>query len=95
MRHRNRRPVDRYASVPTFSEDMPLQEEPGAGRDEAGGSTSVAVLDELDDTDHTRPEPVRTPRSTAGERPASRAVSPSASAKRAQPSRKPRSRRGK
>jgi preprotein translocase subunit SecF len=97
MRHRNRREVDRYASVPTFSEDMPLQEEPG-GRDAAGGSTSVAVLDELDevdDTDHTRPEPVRTPRSTAGERPASRAVSPSASAKRAQPSRKPRSRRGK
>ena len=95
MRHRNRREVDRYASVPTFSEDMPLQEEPGAERDEVGGSTSVAVLDAIDDTDHTRPEPVRTPRSTAGERPASRAVSPSASAKRAQPSRKPRSRRGK
>ena len=34
-------------------------------------------------------------RYTAGERPASRPVSPSASAKRAQPSRKPRSRRGK
>jgi preprotein translocase subunit SecF len=95
MRHRNRREVDRYASVPTFSEDMPLQDEPGAERDEVGGSTSVAVLDAIDDTDHTRPEPVRTPRSTAGERPASRAVSPSASAKRAQPSRKPRSRRGK
>ena len=94
MRHRNRRAADRYAAVPTFSEDMPLQ-------DEVGGATSVAVLDDLDDTDdtdhtdHTRPEPVRTPRSTAGERPASRAVSPSASAKRAQPSRKPRSRRGK
>ena len=95
MRHRNRRAADRYAAVPTFSEDMPLQDEVGADRDQVGGATSVAVLDDLDDTDHTRPEPVRTPRSTAGERPASRAVSPSASAKRAQPSRKPRSRRGK
>jgi preprotein translocase subunit SecF len=95
MRHRNRRAADRYAAVPTFSEDMPLQDEVGAERDQVGGATSVAVLDDLDDTDHTRPEPVRTPRSTAGERPASRAVSPSASAKRAQPSRKPRSRRGK
>jgi len=37
----------------------------------------------------------RPARYTAGERPASRPVSPSASAKRAQPSRKPRSQRGK
>ena len=39
--------------------------------------------------------PTRTPRSTAGERPASKQVSPSAAAKRAQPQRKPRSQRGK
>jgi preprotein translocase subunit SecF len=37
----------------------------------------------------------RGPRPTAGERPASRPVSPSASSKRAQPTRKPRSQRGK
>src|SRR6476660_8689957 len=28
IRHRNRRQVDPYASVPVFSEDMPLQDEP-------------------------------------------------------------------
>ncbi len=39
--------------------------------------------------------PSRPARYTAGQRPASRSVSPSASAKRAQPSRKPRSQRGK
>ena len=91
MRHRDRREVDRYASVPAFREDMPLHDEPG-------GATSVAVLDaedELDDDARVPAAPVRTPRSTAGERPASRSVSPSASAKRAQPSRKPRSQRGK
>ena len=37
----------------------------------------------------------RTPRYTAGEHAAGRSVSPSASAKRAQPQRKPRSQRGK
>jgi preprotein translocase subunit SecF len=92
MRHRDRHQVDRYASVPAFTEDMPLQAEPG-------GATSVAVLDaddEVDDEDGPVPvAPARTPRATAGERPASRSVSPSASAKRAQPSRKPRSQRGK
>src|SRR3954451_2994017 len=90
MRHRNRREVDRYASVPSFSEDMPVHDEPNGaeapvGRDpedpeEAGVPAAPAV---------------RTPRSTAGERPASRPVSPSAAAKRSQPSRKPRSQRGK
>src|SRR3954453_3689424 len=90
MRHRNRREVDRYASVPSFSEDMPATDEPNGaeapvGRDpedpeEAGVPAAPAV---------------RTPRSTAGERPASRPVSPSAAAKRSQPSRKPRSQRGK
>jgi preprotein translocase subunit SecF len=94
MRHRKRQEVDRYAEVPTFTDDMEVQDEPGA----AGGRTRTTVL-----TDEERePEqsgvsaaPPRTPRSTAGERPASRAVSPSAAAKRAQPQRKPRSQRGK
>ena len=89
LRHRDRREVDRYAAVPAFADDMPVPDTP-------------VELADLDDDDDREPEstgatraPVRTPRSTAGERPASRAVSPSASAKRAQPSRKPRSRRGK
>ncbi len=86
MRHRSRHEVDRYASVPTFSEDMPLQDEPAEGEpheEREPQQSGVAA------------SAVRVPRSTAGERPASRSVSPSASAKRAQPSRKPRSRRGK
>ncbi|MEP7091959.1 MAG: protein translocase subunit SecF, partial [Nocardioidaceae bacterium] len=87
MRHRSRKEVDRYAAVPNFSEDMPLQDEPDA-RDDARDE------DRSDDAP-VPATPVRQPRSTAGERPASRPVSPSASAKRAQPSRKPRSQRGK
>ncbi len=86
-RHRSRHEVDRYASVPTFSEDMPLHDETDAEPEPARGAepeeTGVAA------------GRARAPRSTAGERPASRSVAPSASAKRDQPSRKPRSRRGK
>jgi preprotein translocase subunit SecF len=94
MRHRDRKEVDRYASVPTFTEDMPLHDDADGEPEERrprGGSTAV----DPDDGDPVTVAPVRTPRSTAGERPASRAVSPSAAAKRAQPSRKPRSQRGK
>jgi preprotein translocase subunit SecF len=88
IRHRNRRQVDPYASVPVFSEDMPLSDEPGAEPepDRAG------VDDERGVPAGSASRPARY---TAGERPASRPVSPSASAKRAQPSRKPRSQRGK
>ena len=91
MRHRSRNEVDRYAAVPSFSEDMPVHDEPGlddaregrpADREPEESGVSAAV-------------PRAAPRSTAGERPASRPVAPSASAKRAQPSRKPRSQRGK
>jgi preprotein translocase subunit SecF len=88
MRHRKREDVDRYASVPAFREDLPIEDDPEVG-------------DTQDDDDREPEEsgvaaaPTRTPRSTAGERPASRPVSPSASAKRAQPQRKPRSQRGK
>jgi preprotein translocase subunit SecF len=90
LRHRDRKQVDRYASVPTFSEDMPLVDEP----DDDGGFAEPAEGSEDDDRG-VPAAPVRTPRSTAGERPASRPVAPSAAAKRAQPSRKPRSQRGK
>jgi preprotein translocase subunit SecF len=97
-RHRDRRQVDRYATVPAFSEDMPVPDQPDElddldePHDEPVRSGATAY--DPDAVEESR-EPVRTPRSTAGERPASRSVSPSASAKRAQPSRKPRSQRGK
>ena len=98
MRHRDRREVDRYASVPAFREDMPLHDEPGGRAPVRSGATAVDVADlpEVESEDDAVPVPQpRVPRSTAGERPASRSVSPSAAAKRAQPSRKPRSQRGK
>jgi preprotein translocase subunit SecF len=82
---RARHHADRFASVPVYTEDMPIQAEPTAGQEPepdlvARGATAM---------------PARAPRYTAGERPASRPVTQSASAKRAQPSRKPRSQRGK
>jgi preprotein translocase subunit SecF len=91
IRHRRRREADRYASVPAYAEDMPLHGEPsadGPGADRPGREERVT-------SDVAPARPSREPRFTAGERPAGRAVSPSASAKRAQPERKPRSRRGK
>ena len=83
MRHRNRRDADRYASVPAFTEDMPILE-PGA-----------EPVDAAVDPTAEPPQPARQPRFTAGERPATKSVSPSASAKRDQPQRRPRSQRGK
>ena len=78
--------VDRYAAVPVFTDDMPVHDEPTGDdhRDEDDDDVAPSVVGSG-----------RNPRYTAGERPASRAVSNSASAKRAQPSRKPRSQRGK
>jgi preprotein translocase subunit SecF len=88
LKHRSRHPVDPYATVPAFTEDMPLHDEPGVADD-----TSEAPEREREGVPAVAPS--RAPRPTAGERPASRPVSPSAAAKRAQPSRKPRSKRGK
>jgi preprotein translocase subunit SecF len=85
LRNHKRKQVDPFANVPAFTEDMPVYDEPADGEVPAGrtaGATAPAA-------------PERTPRYTAGERPPSRSVSPSASAKRAQPQRKPRSQRGK
>jgi preprotein translocase subunit SecF len=91
MRHRNRKNVDRYADVPAFTEDMPLEDEASPGR--ADDDTEPPELADDDGVPATVPQ--RSARYTAGERPASRPVSPSAAAKRAQPNRKPRSKRGK
>jgi preprotein translocase subunit SecF len=89
LRHRNRREVDPYASVPVFTEDMPVEDEPAADGDRA------RVAEDEDERGVPAGTSSRPARYTAGERPASRPVSPSASSKRAQPSRKPRSQRGK
>ncbi|MGZ5416993.1 MAG: protein translocase subunit SecF [Nocardioides sp.] len=85
LRSHKRKQVDPFASVPAFTEDMPVYDEP-ADRPEPSGPAAAT----------TAPAATgRAPRYTAGERPPSRTVSPSASAKRAQPERKPRSQRGK
>ena len=91
LRHRTRKSVDPYASVPAFTEDMPLHDEPTDDRELARHPDPE--VDEGEGVPASARS--RSPRYTAGERPASRPVRPSASAKRAQPSRKPRSRRGK
>jgi len=100
LRHRQRREADRYAAVPSYSEDLPLHEPPagvdGVGREPmAAGPVDEQAEDWQPQETGIGASRSRVPRSTAGERPASRAVSPSAAAKRAQPSRKPRSQRGK
>ena len=85
MKHRNRRDADRYAAVPTFSEDMPVQDDPG-------------VEEEPEDVASrgNRPVPAAPATKFSGEsRPSSRPVTESTSANRPQPTRKPRSQRGK
>jgi preprotein translocase subunit SecF len=81
---RARHHADRFADVPVYTENMVVTDEPE--------DAAVPVARD--------PEPVGSgtgsgPRYTAGQRPASKPVTRSASAKRAQPSRKPRSQRGK
>lgn len=85
--------ADRYASVPAFTEDMPVQDEPGAARaprselgdDEADGPVSRPVA------------PPRSPEATGRGRvapPAKGAVRPSGAAGRIQPTRQSKSKRG-
>jgi len=87
LKNRKRKEVDRFADVPAFAEDMPVYDEPGAAQEHADD-------DRVTSDAGARPQQ-RPARYTAGERPAGKPVSPSASAKRSQPSRKPRSQRGK
>ncbi len=98
VRHQRRNEVDRFANVPAFAEDMPIYDEPGSERPGPGRSPVPGGVMESSAAETTGTEGRTTPdrsRYTAGERPAGRAVAPSASAKRAQPERKPRSQRGK
>ena len=90
-RSRARREADRYADVPAFTDDLPLRD------------TGAATAPELEDEDEVAPvrTATRAPRrpGAAGSGrvvPESRApVRESGSAKRNQPTRQPRSRRGK
>ncbi|MGY2874980.1 preprotein translocase subunit SecF [Marmoricola sp. URHA0025 HA25] len=91
-RARAKRDADRYANVPSFTEDMPIVEPPGGVRSDAGDPDAPAAPR----------TPFRAPRS-GGEASGSGRVVPnpkspvreSGSAKRSQPSRQPRSKRGK
>ena len=90
-----RKEVDPFANVPAFSEDMPMYDEPVTTGAPRSGTAAGTAADTATPSSPAPASPTREPRSTAGERPASKPVSPSASAKRDQPSRKPRSRRDK
>jgi len=87
---RARHHADRFPSVPVYTDDMAVQDEPGVEEDGRPAREPEPVGKSA-----APGSPARAPRYTAGERPASRPVTQSASAKRAQPSRKPRSQRGK
>ena len=79
MRHRDRKTVDPYAAVPAFTEDMPLQDEPGAdGRARPPRPTASAVAAAAPSAAAARLH------GRASGRPRGRCAS-SASAKRAQP----------
>jgi preprotein translocase subunit SecF len=91
LRSHKRKQVDPFASVPAFTEDMPIYEEP----DHGGAGRRGVPDDAVEEHDEVPAAQARSPRYTAGERPASKPVSPSAASKRAQPQRKPRSQRGK
>ncbi|WP_109508845.1 protein translocase subunit SecF [Nocardioides speluncae] len=84
--------ADPYAAVPSFSEDMPIQDEPGAERDDAPARRAPLV------TTTKAPAAARRPETAGSGRVAPSAHGPvqeSRSAGRVQPTRKPRSKRGK
>jgi len=77
--------ADRYAAVPTFREDMPIEDEPGTSRREparAGSAAQRSSRPAASGSGRTVPEPHRP-------------VAASKSAKRQQPQRKTRAKRGK
>jgi preprotein translocase subunit SecF len=93
-----RKQVDPFATVPAYSEDMPLYDEENAARGSRRGRTVPADAVEEEQVEPApATAPGRAPRFTAGEQPApsSRPIGQSAAAKRTQPQRRPRSQRGK
>jgi len=88
-RARERQQADRYASVPSFTEDMPVEGEPGAQRDLGEDVTDAPVAGT---------PAARAPEASGRGRvapPARGPVRQSGAAGRAQPSRQTRSKRGK
>ena len=92
-RARQRRDADRYAEVPTFSDGMPVSDRPAELEDDE---------DELRDEDRSPASPVRAPARRPEASGSGRTVPDSkaplregGSSRRTQPSRQPRSKRGK
>jgi len=84
---RRRAMADRYAAVPAFTEDMPVADEPGAGPERPGSQEPSAPA-----------APPRAPEASGRGRVApapQRPVQKSAASGRQQPSRQPRSKRGR
>ncbi len=100
-KHRSRRSVDPYADVPAFADNMAIHDEPGG----AARPTAKAAGIEAEDLDEAAARGGNQPRTagdpgrfSAGERDTSSRAVPlgeTSSAGRPQPSRKPRSQRGK
>jgi preprotein translocase subunit SecF len=85
MKHRNRREADKFASIPAFTEDMPVQDDPGFEADAA----------EVADRGNRPVSATPATKFTGETKPSARPISDSTSANRPQPTRKPRSQRGK
>ena len=97
-RQQAKREADRFANVPVYSDDMPIQDEPDDAGAPSGrsGATAASGASTRAGSGGNRAQPAGAPsRVTAGERTGSaRPVSDSTSAGRPQPTRKPRSQRG-
>ncbi|MGA9749413.1 MAG: protein translocase subunit SecF [Nocardioides sp.] len=92
LRHQSKHNADRFANVPAFAEDMPIYDEGDTDRPTRDSAPVGGGAEATGGVSRTAPD---LSRYTAGEQPAGRTVSPSASSKRDQPERKPRSQRGK
>ncbi len=94
--HRTRRPVDPYAAVPAFREDMALADDPDDPAPVRGAPAGQAPVRPTSEGGNRSVAPGAPGRVSAGERPGTgRPVSGSTAAGRPQPTRKPRSRRGR
>jgi preprotein translocase subunit SecF len=92
IKTRRRHDADRYANVPAFSENMPIATDPGVAP--AGGAPEAEPAASLSGGNRPLPSTDATGRGRVVPQ-ASRPVSPSSSSGRTQPSRKPKSKRGK
>jgi preprotein translocase subunit SecF len=92
VKARRRHEVDRYASVPAFTEDMPIATEPGVAPVAAADPSEPAATP----SGGNRPLPSTEPVGRGRVVPPSRGpVRPSSASGRAQPTRKTKSKRGK